>query len=550
MGQPLDFLDARHRLYDLWLADWRMNERRAFGKVQLDLLRFLGEDDQRYAKRQDKATYRNFMHAHAASVTGQLRQQGAPDPNSPRFSFGALGRVRPTEEIRPGDGDFGELIYYNVDGVGGDGSEWPVFFDSVDERSQHIGHRILMIEAPPRRVITRGAVPVEEPELSRTDFLAGVRPYGVEFSPAHMPMWLDLYGRREFCILRVAHESGKVVDGQWTEPVEVDATGAGLGYYLLVRRGCTVLGPNYERGGYWLYSPEKKLVRTGDWNRTRGEIPLWYHFGEKSRGTEEHPAESRSVTEGLGRVGAGLMDMMSARDWDAFDAARSGKWMANAGKEIMQDIKEQWDAHSLHIGVPPHYDERSNTTHPVTILDDSAGAVAPAVFQAIIDAKFLEAKEESYQALTSTPGSSGWSKEAGFLEVKAPHLARRASYRQQSEQNAVRFFEMRMGQEPTGFVSYKREYNLTPVVDDIERAFDLLRRTGLRSALIEPELAIMAIQERLGSLPAPPPAAGVDPILPEEHEAAVRQELRESVERANRSTDQATSLAASFGGGL
>jgi hypothetical protein len=547
-GNPLDFLDTKGRLYLRWLPTWQMNERRAFGQVTADLMKWAGESDERYTERQNRATYVNFMTAHASAVTGQLRLQGAPTPENGRLSFGSLGPIRSATQVRRGDESLGELAYFNLDGVGGDGSEVPVFTDAVDERAQHTGHRLLMIEAPPARVITPRAATVQEPPvISLADVQAGIRPYALEFSPEQMTMHVRRQGRMEFCILRVPQESGKVVDGKWIEPPEIDAAGNGLGYYLLVRRGCTLLGQEYARGGYWLFTASKKLIRTGLWGgRLNGEIPLWYHYGEKNSGTVALPSESRSVTEGLGRVGVSLMDTMSARDWDAFDAAGSRKWFLNADSEVMADVKVQWDLRSQNIGVPPAFDKNTGESQPVSLYDDSAGAVAPEVFQRIIEAKFAEAREQSFQAITALPGSSGWSKEAGFLEVKAPYLSRRASYRQQSDQTLIYFLEARFGRDPQGFAAWEREYKMTPLVEELEAVLDRLTLSGLRSPTLEPELAIAMVKRRLGGLPVPMTPEG-QPGDPVAFEQTIRREFADAVEVAATTGAQDAGLASSFG---
>jgi hypothetical protein len=243
------------------------------------------------------------------------------------------------------------------------------------------------------------------------------------------------------------------------------------------------------------------------------------------------------------------MDTMSARDWDAFDAAGSRKWILNGTADVMSAIKEQWDARSQNIGAPPAESERGDIL-PVSIYDDSAGAVAPGVFQAIIEAKFVEAKEASFQALTSTPGASGWSKEMSYAEIKAPYLARRASYRQASEQTAVHFFEQRMGGQPSGFAAYSEQYNLSPVTDEIERAFDAMRTNALRSPTLEPRMMLALLKQRLGGLPSAPAQPGGAQIDPAADEAQILAELRQSAETAQRSAEQGAALAASFGGAL
>ena len=547
-SNPLDFLDTKHRLYERWLSTWRMNERRGFGRYQHDLMRFVGESDDRYALRQDRCTYVNFMRAHAQAVTGQLRMQGAPTPENGRFSFGSLGAIHPQDSVPEEDQTYGDLVYYNVDGVGGDGSEYPVFMDAVDERAQHTGHRILLVEAPPRVPIPSGSSPVQEQPISPADIAAGVRPYTLEFPQGAMTMWGYDRGRRDFVILRVPMDTGRVEDGKWVEGADVDEAGNGLGYYLLVRAGCTKLGTNYVRGGYWLFTPEKKLVRTGLWGGAlRGEIPLWYHYGLKDPGTEQEPAESVSTTEGLGRVGVSLMDTMSARDWDAFDAAGSRKWLLNGNLKTAEDTKQQWDAKSMLITVEPAFDEKTGNTNPVSLYDDSAGAVAPAVFQAIVDAKFSEAREQSFQAITSVPGSSGWSKEMGWLDVKAPYLARRASYRQQSDHNHIRFMQLRFGRPASGFARWQREYQLAPLVDEIDRTLETLRLQAARSPDLEAELALQLVKRRVGSLPQPPAPDGGTPESAEAYEQRIRQQMRDSVQAQLDAQQQDASLAGTFG---
>src|SRR4051794_41111558 len=96
----LDFLDELHPIYRRSRFRWRQLERRGWGQVALDLMPFPGESDERLALRQDRASYVNFMKSHTLAVTGHLRQFGAPDVSDPmRFSFGALGRIRPAEEV-------------------------------------------------------------------------------------------------------------------------------------------------------------------------------------------------------------------------------------------------------------------------------------------------------------------------------------------------------------------------------------------------------------------------------------------------------------------
>ena len=529
----LDFLDEIHPQYTMWAPHWRMNERRGIGDVAEDLLRFVGESDEAYRRRQDRFTYTNFMWAHAHQVTGHTRMYGAPGPSDQnRFSMGQMGVIREAEQVT-GDGDLAERVFYNVDRPEGDGIPMPLFMDGVDERAQYTGHRTLMVETPP----TGGA------EIGLAQARAGLRPYLAEFSPLEETMWAFRNGVPEFRILRVPVEVGRVVDGAWKWAAE-EATKdgdpfPGRGYYLLVRAGCRLLGPKFEEGGYWLFNHRKEPIRHRLWGpRLRGRIPVWYHFGEQSPGTVTRPSISRSPTEGLGRIGVSLMDCLSARDWDAFDAARSGKWFSPADPAMMEKVKEQWEGGSYHTGVPPFVAE-DGTMVAVTVTDDSSGAVAPEVFQAIIDAKFVEAAQQSFQVLTSEPGSSGISKIIGHKEHKAPYLTRRATYREASDGSAIWFMEARSGYEPRGYSRWTKVFTLAEVVDDISRVLQEFRLNSFRSEDLETELAVRMVKDRLGGLPLPD---GVS-------EDTIRQQIRQSIEEARTSEAQAGQLAGQFGGG-
>lgn len=564
LGDPLAFLDAKTKQYTRLRPSWLIAERRAYGGdlILPDLWQFKGESSSFYKKRQEGVSYTNFMQIHAAKVTGQLRATGAPRPGSGDFSMGTLGQIRPKQQIRRVDASIGELMYYAIDGGNWDsGSEWPVFFDTVDELAQHTGYRVLYCDA--RRPPKTNAE--EEDGVSPAQLRAGYRPYLAAFSPLDMPFHVIRNGIFEGVILRVDTEVGRVVDGRWVDPgaggyltpAEAGTSTAyqaeetslmGKGYLLLVRAGSELFGPTYKRGGYWLYSSDKKkLLRTGSWARTGGEIPVWLHYGEKSSGTHESGALGRAATDGLGRIGVSLMNILSAWDFDIWDACASLRFFLNANKAVMTDVTEQWEMASLNIGVPPAVIEDTAETLPVTIYDSSASAVATGIMKELVAAKYDQANEQSFQALTSLPGSSGLSKELGYREDKAPYLARRASYRQQSESTAINLLEMRssmIGPDGvSGFCAYKEEYPLKPLVDDIEKTFQLMKQNGMRSATMEPPMMLQAVKERLGKIPLLVDQRG-EPIGSEED---VIREFKESVGRAVTASDQDASLRGIFG---
>jgi hypothetical protein len=486
----LEFLDTKHRIYTLHEKGWEREERRMYGldAVLEEVVQFTGEGSASYTARKASATYVNFPKAHAQVVTGQLRLHG-PTPEK-GLSFGELGEIRERDKVD--EPTLAELLYYNVDGIGSDGSEFPAFMDAVDERAQATGHRWLMVETPQWDGVESGTRP------SKEAVIAGFRPYVVEYSPLDVTNWFFRAGQLQFAVIRVPVGEPTVEGGQFK--TEGDS-GDKLGYYLLVRAGYKGLGAEFAGGGWWLYDHERNELNSKPWANTGGQIPLWIHYGEKSSGTTKLPALSRSSTMELGQIAVSLMNTISARDYDAWDAAASRLYFLGADAQVMQDVAAQVTARSILIGVPVAASLQGNQDNRVQVYDGSMGAVPAGVFSTIIEAKFNEAKEQSFQKITSTPESTGISKEAGHQQEKAPYLARRAALRQGSEQTLIYFAELRSGfAKPRGYSKYEREFDLAPVVDDIEATLSMLKRSWLRSPTWERDLLLRAGDER-GLLP-------------------------------------------------
>jgi hypothetical protein len=498
----LTFLDSVHWLYQLHVDAWKREERRLAGgdSVLTELTQFDGESDASFTARKAKATYVNFPKMHASTVTGRLRMV-APVPGK-GLDFGDMGEIRTRDQIDTPT--LAELVYYNADGIGADGSQFPAWFDGIDERAQATGHRWVMVEMPDLQEIRdsmRAAgmpTPADGSAPTAADQLAGFRPYGVEFSPIEVTNWFFHRGQLQFAVVRVLlDEPG--LDGS-SAVVQVPRQG----YYVLVRAGYDQLGAAFQGGGWWLFDYEKELVSNGVWTRTRGQIPMWLHYGETSAGTTERRAISRSSTMELGQIAVSLMDTISARDYDAWDAAASRLYFLGADDKTMNVVNSQVQKRSMMIAVPPvpRADGgvgtgRSGDEHIVTVYDGSTGAVPATVFTTIVDAKFTEAREQSIQQVTSTPDASGRAKEAGDREMKSPLLARRARLREGSENNFIYFAELRSGSDaPIGFSQYPAEFDLAPVVDDITQIFTMLRAAQLQSATLESKMAVQAAEDK------------------------------------------------------
>src|SRR6185312_11906367 len=151
--------EGGHRVWDeLWIFDWETQPLAARGTALRDVkplpkrtrrtkdewLDFspLGPGDH-YMRRQEAAIYVNFMDSLATDVVGHLFKQ-APAPQV-GLDFGRLGKVRRKEDID--EPTQAELIYYNTDGVGVDGSQWDSFWSTQLKLAMVTGFRWIFVEA-------------------------------------------------------------------------------------------------------------------------------------------------------------------------------------------------------------------------------------------------------------------------------------------------------------------------------------------------------------------------------------------------------------------
>lgn len=516
----LSWMDDEHDIYRTNKAAWEREERRLYGgdAVLGELARFDGETDASYLERKAAARYVRFPQAHVASVTGTLSSK-RPMPGE-GLSLGGLGDVRKRGSINSRR-SFAELFWYNCDGVGDDGSEFPAFMDAVDERAQATGHRWVRVESPAGSG-NDGRLTVEQVER-------GQRPFLVEDSPLVWHNWLIVNGELQWAVGRVPVTEPKVEGGRFTAQSTTD------GYYLFVRSGYKNLGTAFADGGWFLFDSEKEYMRSGTWARTRGQIPMAIAYGQKSPGCKGYPAMSQSATMELGQIAVGLMNTVSARLYDFWDACASKLFFLNAGPKEMKEVAEQANRRSLYIGVPP-VESEGDKALPVTLYDGSLGAVAAAVAESLIKATYEEAREQSFQQITSTPDSSGESKMAGFREQKSPFLAKRARYRQQLENSLIRWTEQRFGvPEPSGFSQWTTDYDNAPLVDAIDAGYDTLKRAGLKSRTAMVGMALMALEKR--------------GLVTDENRDLVRVELEASFDATEERANAERDALRGFGGG-
>jgi hypothetical protein len=334
------------------------------------------------------------------------------------------------------------------------------------------------------------------------------------------PNWLLHNGRLEWIVFR--------------EPVTPDSGPGEDGYYLLVREGheSKRLGSRFKEGGWWKYDPDKALLPQAAghqrWESAlAGQIPVWVHYGHKGRGTTQRAAMSRSSTYELGQIAVSLMNVIHARDYDYWKACSSELFFLGANPNVMDEIAKQKG--NIYKGVPLAEGGPVGEGQRVAIHDASMGAVTAQVSESIVKAKFAEAREQSYQQVTSTPDSSGRSKEAGYQEQKAPYLATRAALMQQSENTLLYFWELRSGfSSPAGYSLWPREFDLAPLVDDIDATFDTLKRSGLRSPTAEAMMMLAAMRER---------GVIVNPTKEKDIESELEDSAQAAADRASQTRD-------------
>ena len=510
----LPFIEAKHPIWIEHHEHWDREEKRLYGgdPVLDDLTRFDWEQagGAHFLSRKAMAHYINLPRIHAELVVGHVSKK-RPKPGA-GLDFGSLGEVRERDQAT-GPPTRAEMAYYNVDGIGQDGKEWAAWWDGVYQRAEATGFRWVMVESP------RFDPALLEILTLRAE-IEGARPYLVEYSPIRVPTWWYHNGELEFAMLRPTVDEPYMRAGSlWMPQLSK------RGWYLLVRRGCTILGDEYADGGWWLWDSLRTFIDSGTWDQTDGRIPMFPVFSEADPGTDTHPAIARSQTMELGQCAVGMMNLISARDYDAFNAAMSKTFMLGVDPQTFEVIVERMkDSQLIPVpGVP----KNDGTLQVPTVYDGSQGAVASNVFKTILDAKLVEAKQAMIEKVTSSETASGAKQAASFAEASAPLLVRRARFRQDAESMAIYFLEQRWGQAPksgpTGFAIYPDEYELAPLIDAIDAQLDTLRRATAilpaKSASLIVDLIIKSLFER-GLMP--------DDVS----EAQLRTEMMASIEQA------------------
>lgn len=487
---PYDFLQAEHPIYQRHKERWARAERLLRGGpdvVEAELQRFLWEDagGENFKARKRQAVYPGFPDYLLTPLVGHVLAK------RPDINWGTLGELeRADGQAEPSQA---EQIFYNINGTGGDGAQFWGWLAGVWRRAGATGHRWLLVEAPP--VLPR----------TRADELTGARPYAVEFSPLAVTDWAFERGQLAYCVIRITEDTRRVEGGKWVGEASAP------GYYLLVRRGYTRLGAEFAAGGWWRFDKDRNPIQgaEGRWDKTAGEIPMVMAYWEADEGTPDAPALSAGAIDTLGNLSVAYMNHESAARNGAWRAAGAITFLLGVTGDAYKIVKETWEAGSPIVPVPA-------TGEGTPQVAFSSAAVADAqVHETTLQRLVAMAERIAVQEATSTPDSSGASKQAGFLDRKAPRLVQLAENMETAINSLLRFFELRFGHaQPSAYVQMPRDFDLAPVEQEIRDFFDTFRRSELRAPTLEAE-AMLRYAEAKG-------------LVTDEMRDAVRAELEDS----------------------
>jgi hypothetical protein len=555
---PFEFLDNEHDVFKAWKPIWARAERLLRGGVYVknELRRFdwetapvdangivqdvpisMQRDDgadvlvrsasrlpfarpgEHYQMRQRQAVYMNFPDLFGTLTVGQIMSH-APAPD-----FGTMGPVdRKEGQAEPSKA---ELVWYNTDGVGNDGSQWNSYWTTSAKRAMATGHRWHLAEAS------------ELPPRTFRDVKRGLRPYLVEMSPLKVPDWEYENGVLQYAIVRVpSTRPRRGSDGKIARPTKP-------GYLLMVRPGfglfdldATTDTGTFSAGGWWKFDDEKNLIAKGQWTKTGGEIPLfplYYERDEGAEGTDDEeplPAMSRPAIMEIGNAAVAYFNLTSAANFELWDGAKGIEWLRGVDNDAwelaMTKIAEGARYVPLQVNI-----ESQNPIVPEIARGTHDGAVTLAINQRLSQMRD-EVKELMSLELTGTPDASGVAKQAGFAEKKQPRLALIASEIEQAQNTAIHFLEMRFGATlPTGAVQWPRDFDPVNVGDEVDAFLNSQKVAGVTSPTLTARALVTTAIEK--------------GIAKESERAEFEAEYKDAAKAASAATNNANALLGRFG---
>lgn len=567
----LSFLDDEHPVYTEWKATWARMERLMRGGhyVKDELTRFeweapiggftpkrseaavrttsgrkdairggpenempLWQPGEHYSRRQRQAIYMNFPEMFAVETVGQIFRQ-APKADE-ALNFGSLGTVkRPEGASGP---SIAEVLYYNIDGVGNDGSMWNNYWAASMRKAVATGHRWHFAE-----MSTSAPTTVE-------DVIRGKRPYLIELSPLKVPTWEFDRGQLQYAIIR--RRSTKL-----TSDGGAVRRKTGRDYLLLVMQGYKVLdsemrraavtsasipGRNFSEGGWWHFDSEKKLIASGDWSKTNGEIPMGILFYDRDDGADDTdspnggiPAISRPGVMEIGNAAIAHMNLSSAVHFEIWDAAKGITFLAGVDVDGFNIAMNKIGSGNRYV---PLAFAKDKTSAPAVQTGDSVSA-PQSNFETRLRGLRDEIKDLMAQEELGALDSSGASKNATYQARRSPRLSLMASEGQSVQNTMLAFICRRLGKTPDASVRWPDSYEL---IDWNKKVSEFLR-SQTESNVSSPTATAKALTRM---------ATDAGLVADDKERSAIEKEFQESAEAQSLAVRQGSALDGLFGGTL
>lgn len=466
------WLNVTSPIYDECVGEWARNEKLYFGGrtvIDTELILFDWElpNGPRAKARADSAVYTNYVDRFCDIMSGHIyRQRPTPEDT---LDFGGLGDVpRVRNQRRPSPA---ELIYYNADGLGRDGSQWDPYWKSVTNMAIVTGHRWVYVEGP------------KDAPTSRLDEINGLRPYLTDYSPRAVTNWHYDNGQLAFAIVRRAVRRPRVDRGVLTGNLpEIE-------YLFLVREGFSDFGDAYADGGWFLFDKDGDLIDFGEdgWADTQGEIPMTPLYYQRVRPQENMHRMSRSGVTEIGNAAVLDMNLQSAANWDLWDAAASAMALAGVDKDgynlFMEIIKSGSRYAPLQIN--------EDTKAMPTVLDLAMGAAVAQAFATRIGQNKDQVLELMLNEIQVSPDASGAARQVTWTDVKAPRLSDLASNVETAQNAVLPWLEGMWGESaPSASTAWKREFDLIDPMASGALFFEMERTAGIKSATLDRKILV------------------------------------------------------------
>lgn len=469
------WLGVKHPVYEQNIDLWLQNEARMAGGDEIldELTPFDWEDKtgDHYAERQNNAVYHNFPDRFASGLVGHMMRQAPQVGNT--LNFGTLGKVRRQKDVD--DPSRAEMVYYNTDGVGNDGSQWNPFWTRAMKGAFPCGFIWILAEGP------------ETAAQSKQDEIDGSRPFLTEYSPTVVTNWDFDKGRLSFAVIVRSKRTIRL------ENNEVVINNNETEYLVVVRKGYTALGSEFAAGGWFIFDAEGELVKDayGDFAKTKGEIPMVALFYERVRPTSKRPAIARSAITEIGAAAISYMNTSSAADFDVWDAAGTVKAVEGVDEESFNLFIAKVKAGNRYAPLK----NNKETGKSPTVTDISAGEGTANIFDITLRRKKQDVAELMLNEIQTAPYASGASKKVSFTDTRSPRLALMAAELETAQNAMIRFLELMFGtKKPSGSVEWEREFDLMDAGGAALQFFTIEEISGYKSPTAGAKVMMMAIK--------------------------------------------------------